>query len=352
MNTREHRPRGLEGRWKRKKGKKKNRQTWSDLWVSFQQSRLAPLSSPEHKSWKRCATQKHNSGFLLLCNDWWNNVSQELLCPSCRSFPLYCHSRPLHSFSFSCLLSCVFLPVSLALAPFDSASLFGCAAPLSWCHSEGKCHTEREVFRHSAPLFFRQAWTAWFPKPCLSLHCHSINFKVLWVQVSCINCEAVIFLSYFAFSHLESVTFLPYPSCLYYKPVLLSHLFSSPFSFPVQVLSLLLALYLLSASLQLLLSYYPQIWFSNPSLWGEKSAHLLFVKRWILELFMAGNCFARVKYPCVCGVWRLEMPVCWYANEGQYVNECPNLDVNHSVRLIIICLMRRKVEEWNLEGLL
>lgn len=34
-----------------------------------------------------------------------------------------------------------------------------------------------------------------------------------------------------------------------------------------------------------------------------------------------------------------------YANEGRYVNECPNLDVNYSARLIIICLMRRKVEE-------
>lgn len=34
-----------------------------------------------------------------------------------------------------------------------------------------------------------------------------------------------------------------------------------------------------------------------------------------------------------------------YANEGRYANECPNLDVNYSARLIIICLMRRKVEE-------
>lgn len=34
-----------------------------------------------------------------------------------------------------------------------------------------------------------------------------------------------------------------------------------------------------------------------------------------------------------------------YANEWRYANECPNLCVNYSARLIIICLMRRKVEE-------
>lgn len=41
-----------------------------------------------------------------------------------------------------------------------------------------------------------------------------------------------------------------------------------------------------------------------------------------------------------------------YANEGRYANECPNLVVNYSVWLIIICLMRRKVEEKSvMEGL-
>lgn len=35
----------------------------------------------------------------------------------------------------------------------------------------------------------------------------------------------------------------------------------------------------------------------------------------------------------------------WYANEGRYANEHPNLDVNYLAQLIIICLMRRKVEE-------
>lgn len=34
-----------------------------------------------------------------------------------------------------------------------------------------------------------------------------------------------------------------------------------------------------------------------------------------------------------------------YANEGRYANEHPNLDVNYLAQLIIICLMRRKVEE-------
>lgn len=31
--------------------------------------------------------------------------------------------------------------------------------------------------------------------------------------------------------------------------------------------------------------------------------------------------------------------------EGRYANVSPNLDVNYSAQLIIICLMRRKVEE-------
>lgn len=69
-------PRESEGCWERERegenGRKKLK-TRPDLWVSFQQSHPAALSPPEHKSWKRCGTQKHNSGFPLLCNDWWNN---------------------------------------------------------------------------------------------------------------------------------------------------------------------------------------------------------------------------------------------------------------------------------------
>lgn len=41
-----------------------------------------------------------------------------------------------------------------------------------------------------------------------------------------------------------------------------------------------------------------------------------------------------------------------YANEDRYANERPNLDVNYSARLIIICLMGRKLEERSeMEGL-
>ena len=41
-----------------------------------------------------------------------------------------------------------------------------------------------------------------------------------------------------------------------------------------------------------------------------------------------------------------------YANEGRYANECPNLDVNYSAQLIIIFLMRCKVQErCEMEGL-
>lgn len=34
-----------------------------------------------------------------------------------------------------------------------------------------------------------------------------------------------------------------------------------------------------------------------------------------------------------------------YANDGRYANMGPNFDVNYSVLIIIICVMRRKVEE-------
>lgn len=34
-----------------------------------------------------------------------------------------------------------------------------------------------------------------------------------------------------------------------------------------------------------------------------------------------------------------------YANDGRYPNMGPNFDVNYSAPIIIICLMRRKVEE-------
>lgn len=34
-----------------------------------------------------------------------------------------------------------------------------------------------------------------------------------------------------------------------------------------------------------------------------------------------------------------------YANDAGYANASPNLEVNYSALLIIICLMRRKVEE-------
>lgn len=68
----------------------------------------------------------------------------------------------------------------------------------------------------------------------------------------------------------------------------------------------------------------------------------------------------QTQYPCALS-WPLyvcveECHVCVllevYVNEGRYANECPNLDVNYSARLIIICLMRRKVEERSgIEGL-
>lgn len=152
MNAKEHRQRGLEGCWKRKKGRGRNRKIRSDLWVSFQQSRLAALSSPEHKSWKRCSTQNHNSGFPLLCNDWWNNALRELLCPSYRSFLLYSLSFLFLSPAFSL----VFFFLSLAPSYIDSASLFSCSAPLSWCRSEGKCH-EGSVSSFSSSLLFQSS---------------------------------------------------------------------------------------------------------------------------------------------------------------------------------------------------
>lgn len=145
----------LRVRWKRK-NRRGGSKTRSDLWVSFQQSRRAALSSLEHKSWKRCGTQKHNSGFPLLCNDWWNNVWQELLCPSWSCFPLYCHSCPFCSFSFLYLLAGAFLSHSLFL-PLDSASLL--AALLCWADGIQRANVrEREVFLHSASHFIWQAW--------------------------------------------------------------------------------------------------------------------------------------------------------------------------------------------------
>lgn len=82
--------------------------TRSDLLVSFQQSHSAALSTPGHKSQERCGMQRHNSGFFLLWNDWWNNVWQEVLWLFCFSSPLYCHSCPFYSpsplvFFFACL---------------------------------------------------------------------------------------------------------------------------------------------------------------------------------------------------------------------------------------------------------
>lgn len=86
--------------------------------------------------------QKCNSGFPLLCNAWGNNVWWELLCLSCRSFPLYCHSRPFYSLSFLCFLACVFLPVSLSFF----VSMHQClVASLCWVDAIQRANvTQRE----------------------------------------------------------------------------------------------------------------------------------------------------------------------------------------------------------------
>lgn len=49
-------------------------------------------------------------------------------------------------------------------------------------------------------------------------------------------------------------------------------------------------------------------------------------------------------------VWRIARSVFWYANEGKYVNERPHLDVNYSVPLITISLMRHKAKEQKWKG--
>lgn len=176
MNAKEHRLRGLE----RKAEQKKKSKAWSDLWVSSQQSRLAPLSWREHKSCRRCGEQRHNSGSPLQSNDWGDNVSQEPLCPSCRFFPRYCHSHPF-VFFFS-PLAVFFLPVSLAVTVW-----LLCSAELM--PFRGQMSQRRGVFRHSAPHLLFCAWTA---TACvllskatslsllLFLHSHGFNFKVLW----------------------------------------------------------------------------------------------------------------------------------------------------------------------------
>lgn len=156
---------------KEKESGRKKSKTRSDLWVSFQQSRLAALSSPEHKSWKRCGTQKHNSGSPLLCNDWWNNVWRELLCASCRSFPLYCHSCPFYSLSFLGFLACVFPPFFLSLSPPPTLSLF--VASLCWADAIQRANVTAREKCFVTPLltYFSKLEqpSFWFPELLLLL---------------------------------------------------------------------------------------------------------------------------------------------------------------------------------------
>lgn len=203
-------------REKERKRGRDNRKTWSDLWVSFQQSRLAPLSSQEHKSWK----QRHNSGFPPPCNDRWNNVRLELLCPSCRPLPLYCHSRPSYSASSLCLL-----------CPSVSPSLWLGVAPLSWCHSEGKCHTHTGKRSVTLPLT-SASWlqtvfgfpkaTSLSPPPWIQFQSFMVLSEVYKWRGSFLSVLLYLFI-------IWSVTFSLGPECLYYRPDTQSHLYSQPF---------------------------------------------------------------------------------------------------------------------------
>lgn len=219
---------------KRKRGKKKPKpKTRSDLWVSFQHSHLAALSWLEHKLWERCGTQKHNSGFPPLCNDWWNNVWREQPFLSCRFLPLYCNSCHFCPRSLICFLTCVFLPVT---RPFF--------LPLTLHHSlllrsvesmpfRGQM-SQREVFHHSPSHFFFQAWNAFIL--ISSIACAGLNFsaamdsfpkshRLVWDVL-------IIFLIYFALFHLDNITFSLYCGYLYHW-VFLCPIYSRSLHFPI-----------------------------------------------------------------------------------------------------------------------
>ena len=132
-------------------------------------------------------------------------------------------------FSFFTLLFHLWFSPCLSLSFFLWCPIIlCCSALLSWCHSGGKCHRESEkcfvtLFLNS---FFKAltAFSLISIAAALSLHSHGFDSKVLWALVRCINGEAVFFPSYFAFSHLESVTFSLNPGYLYYWPPPQSHL--------------------------------------------------------------------------------------------------------------------------------
>ncbi len=179
----------------------------------------------------------------------------------------------------------------------------------------------------------------------------------------CINGEAVFFLSYFAFSRMECHILTPSRVPLVPTPFSVTFIFSpflssSRFSLYFTPVAPFLKLPPTQSSSLL---HYPQFWFSDAS--HRRKTNMFSVCRKMCGLWMSYDgrqlCWKRLStsvpctdiYKCVedCQVCVL-LEV--YANEGRYVNECPNLDVNYSAWLIIICLMRRKVEERSgMEGL-
>lgn len=261
-----------------------------------------------------------NQGFLFsaVTGETMSETMWKPRCPSCRTPPLHCHSFPFYFRSF----------------PLLSLSL------LLWLSCCLVC--PRFVILLPTIFFQARATSLSDPRSCCSFSLHWIQFQsFMGLSELYKRRGGLLFVLLCLFSsgdcHILTLSRIPPQNHLYYLLPSLSRFSLS-----------------LSPHCTFTLLPYPSVRSSRASQRRKNTFFTMRKNRWSSSdnRQLRLNRLNTGDYKCV---WRNVRSVCAWKymqiRENMQMN-APNWDVNYSARLIIICLMRRKVEERSeMEGL-